>query len=483
MEDSTLAGSGQAPGSVSNKLSHGLKNRHLQLIGIGGAIGAGFFLGSGAAISQAGPALLIAYVLTGAVIFLMMRALGELTLAHPASGSFSSYATQFIGPLAGFVTGWSYWLGCLLVGIAEITGIGLLLHHWFPLMPQWIPALCATLLLYGINMRAVKSFGETEYWLTMIKVVTIVTVLLCGLAILFFKIGSLGHQAAVSNLWTHGGFLPNGLHGLLTALPLVIFSYGGVEVIGLAAAETERPAYTVPRAINGVLYRILLFYVGSFAVIMMLYPWNLLNPKESPFVMVLAHSGFPAAASVVTFVAITALLSSCNTGLFGTSRMLHALASSGQAPASLRKLNQRDIPSLSVTVSGSILMLGVVLNYLIPDKILGYLLSMVAWLLLWAWSSIALSHLFYRRSESKNKSTGVSFRMPGSPYTNWAILLVIGVVAVMLAAYGSTRMTFYILVSWLVLLAAAYYFNSSRLRKKANENAVRFAHEEPARAN
>jgi amino acid transporter, AAT family len=410
----------------------------------------------------------------------MMRALGELTLAHPASGSFSSYASQFITPLAGFITGWSYWLASLLVSIAEITGIGLLLHHWFPHTPQWIPALCATVLLYSINMRAVRSFGETEYWLTTIKVATIVAVLLCGIAILFFKIGSLGQQANVSNLWTHGGFLPNGLHGLLTALPLVIFSYGGVEVIGLAAAETERPEYTLPLAINGVLYRILLFYVGSFAVIMMLFPWNLLDQKESPFVTILTHAGLPAAANVVTFVAITALLSSCNTGLFGTSRMLHALASSGQAPARLQKLNQRNIPSLSVTVSGTILVLGVVLNYLFPDKILGYLLTMVAWLLLWAWSSIVLSHLLYRRSVSKKKSTRVNFRMPGSPYTNWAVLLVIGVVAVMLAVYGSTRITFYILVSWLGLLTASYYFNSSRrLNKESlNKDAAHFTEEE-----
>jgi AAT family amino acid transporter/D-serine/D-alanine/glycine transporter len=301
----------------------------------------------------------------------------------------------------------------------------------------------------------------------MIKVGTIVAVLLCGLAILFFKIGSLGNQAAISNLWAHGGILPNGLHGLLTALPLVIFSYGGIESIGLASAETERLAYALPRAINGTLYRILLFYVGSFAVIMMLYPWNLLDPKQSPFVMVLAYAGFPAAANAVTFVAITALLSSCNTGLFGTSRMLHALASSGQAPMRLRKLNDRNIPSLSLAVSGSILMFGVVLNYLIPDKILGYLLTMVAWLLLWAWSSIALSHLFHRRAVAKDSSRHVNFRMPGSPYTNWAILLVMGVIAVMIAAYGSSPITFYLLLSWIVSLTIAYYFNPSRRPSEA----------------
>ena len=198
----------------------------------------------------------------------------------------------------------------------------------------------------------------------------------------------------------------------------------------------------------------------------MLYPWNLLDPKQSPFVMVLAYAGFPAAANAVTFVAITALLSSCNTGLFGTSRMLHALASSGQAPARLRKLNDRNIPSLSLAVSGSILMFGVVLNYLIPDKILGYLLTMVAWLLLWAWSSIALSHLFHRRAVARDKSQHVIFRMPGSPYTNWAILLVMAVIAVMIAAYGSSLITFYLLLSWIVSLTIAYYFNPSRTTQR-----------------
>ncbi len=437
---------------------------------LGAAIGAGFFLGSGVAISQAGPALLIAYILAGAVIYIVIRALGELTLAHPSAGSFGAYATRFIGPLAGFITGWSFWLACLLIGIAEVTGIGILMHHWFPGLPQWIPALCAAVFLYAINMSTVRSFGELEYWLSMIKVVTIVAVLLCGLVILIFHTGPAGRQASVSNLWTHGGFLPRGFSGLLTALPLVVFSFGGAEVLGLAAAETERPERALPRAINGFFYRIMLFYVGSIAVIMMLYPWNLLDPKESPFVLVLSYAGFQAAASLVTFVAISALLSSCNTGLYATSRMLRALAISGQAPARLGILNKRKIPSLSLTVSGATLLLGVVLNYLLPDKIFVYLLTMVAWLLLWVWVSIVLSHLNYQRAASKEPGGRGSFRLPGSPYTNWAVLSVIGLVAILLAVNGGTRITFYILASWVGILIAAYYLRRSEqsAAKEAN---------------
>jgi len=444
------------PTQVADHISHNLKHRHLQLMAIGGAIGAGFFLGSGVAISQAGPALLVAYLLAGAMIYLVMRALGELTLAHPSPGSFAAYTTRFVGPFAGFITGWSYWLSLLLVGVAEITGIGLLLHRWYPAIPQWIPALCATLLLYTINMRTVKSFGESEYWLSMIKVVTIIAVLLCGLAILVFRIGDVGRHAHVANIWQHGGILPKGFSGLLAALPLVIFSFGGTEVIGLAAAETDRPEYALPRAINGVFFRIILFYVGSLAIVMMLYPWNSFDPKESLFVLVLKQAGFAAAAGMVTFVAISAFFSSSNTVLYGSSRILHALASSGDAPARLQMLNNRKIPYLSVTLSGAVLMLGVVFNYLAPDKIFGYLLSSVAWIVLWVWTTIMLCHFKYWRALSKGSAPRVNFRLPGAPYTNWAIILAIGVIAVLIATNGATRITFYVIASWLGILIVAY---------------------------
>jgi amino acid transporter, AAT family len=452
------------PTRIEEQTSHSLKNRHLQLMALGGAIGAGFFLGTGAAISQAGPALLIAYLLAGSMIYLVMRALGELTLAYPARGSFAAYATQFISPLAGFITGWSYWLTFLLVGVAEITGIGLLVHQWYPAIPQWIPALCATMTLYAINMRTVKSFGESEYWLAMIKVVAIVAVLLAGLAILIFKIGDSGAHAHVSNLWQHGGILPKGFPGLLAAVPLVIFSFGGTEVIGFAAAETDKPEQTLPRAINGLFFRIILFYVGSIAIVMMVYPWNSLNPKESPFVSVLRQAGFASAAATLTVVAISAFFSSSNTFLYGSSRLLHALSTSGDAPASLQALNKRKIPYLSVTLSGTLLMMGVALNYLIPDKIFGYLLSASVWIVLWVWTSIMLCHLNYRRTLSKSSASHVSYKLPGAPLTNWIVILLIGVVGLLIATNGQTRTTFYVVMLWLGTLVAAYYAKNSRQR-------------------
>jgi L-asparagine transporter-like permease len=301
--------------------AHALSARHIQFIAIGGAVGAGLFVGSGVAINRAGPALLVGYGAAGAMIFLMARALGELALWRPVTGAFSTYAHELLGRRVGFITGWSYWLVWVLVGIAEISGTGVLMRHWFPELPQWIPALAAGALLYGINLRAVQSFGELEYWLSLVKVITIVALLLCGLSILVFGWGAASQNAHVSNLWRYGGFFPHGWQGVLDALPVGLFAFGGLEIIGLTAAETENPQKALPRAINGVALRILIFYIGSLAMIMMLYPWNALDSSRSPFVLVLERLGFAGAADVINFVVITALLSSCNSGIFPGCRV------------------------------------------------------------------------------------------------------------------------------------------------------------------
>jgi AAT family amino acid transporter len=447
---------------TERQTTRGLKGRHLQLMGMGGAIGAGFFLGSGSAIHEAGPGLLVAYLLAGIVIYLIMRALGEMAVAYPSAGSFTVYVTEFLGSYAGFVIGWSFWFAAVLGGIADMTAVGILVRHWDPAFPQWIAALCTAAVIYAINMRRVRSFGEAEYWMSMIKIVALLGVMICGLAILLFKLGDVGRHSGVSNLWTHGGFLPQGFSGVFTALPFVIFAYAGMEVLGLAAAETEKPEQTLPQAIRGLVYRVLFIYVGSLTVIMMLFPWNVIDPHGSPFIFVLSHAGLSSAASVVTFVAITAIVSSSNSLLFASSRMLRSMASSGQAPRWLERLSDQGVPQLSVSVSGVIMVIGVVLNYLIPEKLFGYILATVAWPILLAWASITVTHLVYRRALSKGEIAGGSFRMPGAPYTNWIILVAIGFVAVMLAMHGTTLTTFYILVGWFGMLTIAYRATVSR---------------------
>ncbi|MBV8341378.1 MAG: amino acid permease, partial [Gammaproteobacteria bacterium] len=249
-------------GSHGN-LSRNLRNRHIQLIAIGGTIGVGLFLGSAKAIHNAGPGLLLAYALGGVAIFFIMRALGELLSYRPVAGSFASYAEEFCGPFAGFATGWSYWFMWIATAMAELTAIGVYVRYWLPEVPQWLPALVALLVLYGANLLAVRVFGELEFWFALIKVFTIVALIVAGLAVILFHIGDLGAGAGVANLWSHGGFLPFGIAGVALTMQIVMFAYNGVELIGVTAGEARDPAVVLPRATNGIIARILIFYIGA----------------------------------------------------------------------------------------------------------------------------------------------------------------------------------------------------------------------------
>jgi L-asparagine transporter-like permease len=450
--DATQASTAEPPGG---NFAHALTARHVQFIAIGGAIGAGLFLGSGIAISRAGPALLIAYGSAGMVIFLMSRALGELALFHPVAGAFGEYASQYLGRQMGFITGWSYWLIWILVGAAEITGIGMLMRYWYPGVPQWIPALVTVVALYTTNSMAVKSYGELEFWLALVKVTTIVGLLVGGVWILASGVAVSGQHIGISNLWLYGGFLPHGWHGVLDALPVALFGFGGIEIIGLTAAETARPEEALPRAVNGVAYRILIFYLGSLTMIMLLWPWNALDSSRSPFILVLERLGFPAAAGLINAVVITALVSSCNSGIFASSRMLHSLSISRRAPGWLRPLDADRVPSRSVTACSIVLLGGVGLNYLIPDRVLGFLMAGVSALLLWTWAVIMLCHLAYRRDVAKGRAEEVRFRLPVSPFSNWLVLIFIAVVALLLGINRETRVAYYSAATWIVVLLLA----------------------------
>ena len=325
-------------------LHRGLKNRHVQMIAIGGTIGVGLFLGSVTAIQKAGPGLVVSYAIGGLVLFLIMRALGELLLYRPVSGSFATYAAEFVGPWAGFMTGWSYWFMWVTIGMAEITAVGVYVHYWFPGIPQWIPALITLGLLYSANLTTVKLFGEIEFWFALIKVVTIVAMIIIGLTIILFKFGDLGKTATFSNLWTEGGFLPFGGLGVLLSLQMVMFAYQGLELIGVSAGETENPETVLPHAINSVVSWMLVLYTGALLIIMSLVPWNQLSPDTSPFVLVFEKIGIPAGAGLINFVVITAAASSCNSGIFSTGRMLYSLAKVRHAPRAFGNVSRRNVP-------------------------------------------------------------------------------------------------------------------------------------------
>jgi AAT family amino acid transporter/D-serine/D-alanine/glycine transporter len=453
-------------------LGRGLKGRQIQMIAIGGAIGVGLFLGSGKAIQQAGPSLLVTYVAAGAVIVLIMRALGELLLYRPVAGSFATYAEEFVGSWAGFATAWTYWLMWVTIAMAEITAVGIYVQYWVPGLPQWVPALVALVALLGVNLITVTLFGEFEFWFALIKVVTIVAMIVLGLVIIIFGVSSLGKQASFSNLWSHGGFFPKGFKGPFLALQLVMFAFLGVELVGVTAGEAKNPEKTMPSSVREVILRILIFYIGSLLIIMSLVPWNTLNPNQSPFVYVFKQVGIPTAAGIINFVVLTAALSSCDSGIFGTGRMLYTLSAYGQAPASLRKLSRTRVPANAMIASVAVMLVGVVLNYFIPHQAFVYITSIATVCGLFVWAMIVYTHLQYRRRVDAGLLPRVSFRMPGSPYTNWITLAFLAMVLVLLAFNKDTVIALYVTPAWVVAMVIGYLASRSHHRAIVEPSAA-----------
>jgi AAT family amino acid transporter/D-serine/D-alanine/glycine transporter len=452
------------PGS---DLSRRLRSRHIQLIAIGGTIGVGLFLGSARAIHNAGPALVLAYALGGIAIFFIMRALGELLTYRPVAGSFATYADEFCGPFAGFVTGWSYWFAWIATAMAELTAIGVYVRWWLPAVPQWLPALVALLALYGSNLLAVRMFGELEFWFALIKVVTIVALIVSGLVVIVFHVGDLGAGASFSNLWSHGGFLPYGVGGMLLTMQIVMFAYVGVELIGVTAGEAQDPKVVLPRATNGIILRILIFYIGALIVIMALVPWNELSPSVSPFVYVFEKLRVPAAASLINLVVITAASSSCNSGLFSTGRMLWSLAARQQAPRALAALSPRHVPAAGIHASAAVMLLGVALNYMVPERVFIWVTSVALVGTFWTWGIILVSHRNYRRAVQAGRAAAAPFRMPGAPFANWAVLAFLAAVSALLWRDPDNRVALYVAPVWFGLLTIGYLASKSRTPQKA----------------
>ncbi|HET6806939.1 MAG TPA: amino acid permease [Frateuria sp.] len=438
---------------MSEQLQRQLTPRHITFMALGMCIGAGLFLGSASTIKLAGPSVLIAYLFGGAMIFVIMRALGEMAAHEPIAGSFSTYAHKYLGPYAGYLTGWNYWVLMMGVGIAESTAVGIYMKDWFPELPQWIWAFASVVMIGGLNLMAVKVYGEMEFWFALIKVLTVVLMILGGLGIIWFGWGNGGHPVGISNLWTHGGWFPNGFTGMVLALPVLVFSFGGIETIGMAAAEAAHPERTIPKAVNSVIWRILIFYIGSLFVIMAIYPWDELGTQGSPFVTTFAKLGIPQAAGLINFVVITAALSSFNSTTFSGSRMLHSLASKGQAPAAMGRLNPSGVPVRGVLVTIFFLLLGVLMNYLVPERIFGMIMSILAFNTVWTWGTVLVAHWRFRRRQAEP----LPFRLRVWPLSSVLALAFLAFVLVMLGYSPDTRVALYVGAGWVALLTVAYW--------------------------
>ncbi|GGE53052.1 amino acid transporter [Pullulanibacillus camelliae] len=445
-------------------LERGLKNRHIQLIAIGGAIGTGLFLGAGKSIHLAGPSIMLVYLIVGVALFFMMRALGELLVYQSSTGSFADFAEQFIGPWAGFITGWTYWFCWIATGIAEITAIGVYMKYWIPGVPQWLPALACVLILLLINLATVKAFGEIEFWFALIKIVTILALIIIGFILVFMGFEGNGAAASFSNLWSYGGFFPNGVSGFVLSFQMVVFSFVGIELVGVTAGEAVDPGRTIPKAINQIPIRILIFYIGALFVIMSIYPWNGLDPAQSPFVRVFSLIGIPIAAGIINFVVITSAASSCNSGIFSTSRMAYTLADQGKAPRQLKTLNKRNVPAPALLFSTLVLLVGVLLNYLLPEQVFTLVTSISTICFIWVWAMILIAHLRFRQLKPVEASQN-TFKMPFAPVMNWLILAFFVFIIVVLAFSADTRIALFVTPVWFLILIFAYFI----LRKRSTK--------------
>ncbi|MFJ8928657.1 MULTISPECIES: amino acid permease [unclassified Streptomyces] len=464
-------GNEAAQGETDEGYKRGLGARQIQMIAIGGAIGTGLFLGAGKGISKAGPSLILAYAVAGVVIFCIMRALGELLMYRPVSGSFSEYAREFIGPFAGFATGWTYWLFWVITGMTEVTAAATYMTYWWAI-PQWVSALVFTVILYGANLISVKLFGELEFWFSTVKVTAIIGMILICAGILTIGFSDAGDTASITHLWDVGGFFAgeNGIGSTLMTLQMVMFAFLAVELVGVTAGEAKDAKKVLPKAINTVPWRIAVFYVGALIMILSVVPWTSFKAGESPFVHAFDKMGLGIGAAIVNFVVLTAALSSCNSGMYSTGRMLRDLAQNGQGPNFFTKLSKNGLPVIGTTFSAAMMLVGVWINYQWPGEAFNYVVSFATISGMWAWIVILICQIRYRLKSDRGELPKSEFRAPWGVWVSGLALAFIFLVIVLMGIDPDARVSLYAAPVWAAILGVSYFF-----LKKRNPEGAAFA--------
>lgn len=461
-------------------LKKGLKNRHIQLIALGGAIGTGLFYGSSESIALAGPSILLAYLIGGFAIFMIVRALSEMSVEDPKAGAFSYYATRYWSKRAGFISGWNYWFNYILVSMVELSVVGSFVNYWFPNIPQWVSAAVFLVLIMALNLFGVAEFGEFEFWFALIKIVAVIAMIIGGIVIIIANIPTAsGIRASFANWFdVGGGFMPHGLlqqgsngqwTGLLMALVVVMFSFGGTELIGITAGETADPRRTIPKATNGVIWRILVFYIAALGIIMAVIPWNTIDGTVSPFVQIFDSVGVRVAAGILNFVCLTAVMSVYNSGLYSNSRMLYSLAKQHNAPQYLGKLNKRGVPVAGVLTSAAITAVAVVVVFLWPEFAFNYLMSIATISAFINWTMVMITEICFRRRVAKGEGPGrlaglhgqealdaIQFKLPFARVMPYIVIAFLACVAVLMCFSSSYRIALIAGVIWLAVLFCAY---------------------------
>ncbi|WP_455475528.1 amino acid permease [Bartonella sp. B17] len=453
---------------ATNELKRGMSKRQVIFLALGSAIGTGLFYGSAQAINLAGPSVLIAYCIAGLAIFMVMRALGEMIIHNPLPGSFARYAANYISPLAGFLTGWTYVFEMVLVGLADITAFATYMGFWYPDIAPWIWALSITLIITSINLAAVKVYGELEFWLSFIKVIAIIAMIILGITIIFLGWGTntVSSVVNVHNLWKNGGVFPNGWFGFLACFSVVVFAFGGIEIIGMAVMEVQDPHRTISKAINSTPVRILLFYIMTLAILMSLYPWNKIGLMDSPFVSIFENLGISSAANILNIVVVTAAISAMNSGMYGAGRMIYGLSHEGYALKKFQYLSKNGIPIFVILLLFSVFLFGVVLNYFYHDRLFFLIAAMATFATVFVWMMILLSQIFMRLKMPKEMQYNLKFPIPFWPIGSIFSILFMAFIFVLLCFFDDTRPVLIVGISWIAWLVVCFYvlkfFNSNK---------------------
>lgn len=443
------------------ELKRSMTAGQMEMISLGGAIGVGLFMGASSTIKWTGPSVLLAYIFVGVILYIVMRALGEMLYVDPGTGSFADYASEYVHPIAGYLAEWANVFQYIVVGISEVVATTEYLRFWWKGTSDWVAGVIIILFLLVANLASAKAYATLEFWFAMIKVVTIILMILLGFAVILFGFGNGGHPVGFSNLWSHGGFFTGGLKGFFFSMAIIVGSYEGIELIGISAGEVSDPHKAIVKSVKSVLWRILIFYVGAIFVIVTIYPWNKLDSIGSPFVTTFAKVGITAAASVINFVVLTAALSGANSGIYSSSRMLYKLAHEGEAPKTFGHVSKRIVPSHAIIGITSGIFIGFMLNVLAQflNKSLAnvfvivYSSSVLPGMV--AWFVILLAELRFRK-KNPDLMKNHPFKLPLYPYSNYFALIMLVVIVIFMFINPETQIS--VAVGAIVLIVAALVY-------------------------
>ena len=457
------------------QLKRSMTPAQMEMIAIGGTIGSGLFMGATSTIKWAGPSVLLAYAFVGVVLYGVMRALGEMIYISPGTGSFADYGAKYIHPLTGYLVKWSNVFQFIIVGISDIIAMTQYLNYWWPNLPDWLSGIVMIIFLTLANLASAKAYGRLEFWFAMIKVVTIIVMIIIGLLDIVVGLGNHWHPVGISNLWSHGGFFPNGLKGFIFSMAVIAGSYQGIELLGITAGESASPRHAIVKSVKSVLWRILIFYIGAIFVIVSIYPWNQLKAVGSPFVETFTKVGITGAAGIINFVVLTAALSGANSGIYSASRMLFKLAIDKEVPAFFGKLSKRVVPNVAIVTISFWIFLGFIVNFILTSVnsaskdlfVIVYSSSVLPGMV--PWFVILMSELNFRKVHPEQLRDH-PFKMPLYPAYNYFSLIMLALIVLFMFINPDTRVSVSVGVIFLVIMTCIYFYRAKHGKEDAEIN-------------